>query len=186
MKKNWLILLLLLATSFSYADVVWNGEEGRISIIYKIVDPLLVEVETPKRLIVSATQKEFTYSKMTETKQPLLVTVKSPYNTVDEILRKIYENVYLELQDNGVYTLRNDTTTKVITGKGYFIDAEGNATTETKTTYLVKQFANRVSGTGFSVTTNIDSDFVLPEGEVPMGVYKGTLRLNVWFGGSLN
>lgn len=186
MKKNWLILLLFLATSFSYADVVWNGEEGRISIIYKIVDPLLVEVETPKRLIVSATQKEFTYSKMTETKQPLLVTVKSPYNTVDDILRKIYENVYLELQDNGVYTLRNDTTTKVIAGKGYFIDTEVGATAETKTTQLVKQFANRVSGTNFSVTTNIDSDFVLPEGEVPMGVYKGTLYLNVWFGGSLN
>lgn len=183
MKKNLIFLLFLLASMFSYSDVKWNGEDGRIRIIYKIVDPLIVTVDTPKKMTVSANQKTFTYSGVTNDHKPLLVTVKSSYNKVDDILRKIYETVYFELPNDGKFTLTNQNTQKVIQGEGYFVD--GTIGRATKTKNLSKPFINTVNGTNFTATTHIDSEFTLPEGDVPMGVYTGTLKLNVWFGGSI-
>lgn len=185
MKRILILLSFLVVTVMSYSDVKWEGEDGRVTIIYKIVDPLIVEVEQPQRLVIGANQKKFTYSEASKKKKPLLVTVRSPYNQVDELLRKIYETVYFELGNRGEFKLVNEKTTKEINGQGYFIDNEGKATRDKKVTELSKPFANRVNGNGFSVTTGVDADFTLPEGEVPMGVYKGTLHLNVWFGGTL-
>ena len=185
MKRIFIVLSFLLITIISYSEVKWDGEDGRVTIIYKIVDPLIVEVEQPQKLVIGANQKKFTYSEASKRKKALLVTVKSPYNQVDELLRKIYETVYFKLDNNGEFKLTNEKTTKEISGKGYFIDNEAQATRDKKVTEISKPFANRVNGNGFSVTTGVDADFTLPEEEVPMGVYKGTLYLNVWFGGTL-
>lgn len=188
MRKIYILSLFLVLAIFSYSNnVTWTGDSGKITIIYKVVDPLIVTVEQPEKLTVSANQKTFTYSDMTKSKKPLLVTVKTTYNsgTVDDILRKIYEIVYFELEKTGKFELTNGTNPELITGQGYFIDSQANATKNTKLTAINKPFANNVGGDTFSTTTEIDVDFTLPDGEVPMGLYTGTLRLNVWFAGSL-
>lgn len=188
MRRIIVLSLFLVFGIISYSDVKWSGDSGKISIIYKIVDPLIVTVEEPEKLIVSANQKTFTYSKMSSKKAPLVVKVTSSYNqnTIDEILRKIYETVYFQLQNGGKFELKNGAEQKVITGNGYFVDSQVTATEGAKLTEISKPFSSTVSGNTFSTTTGIDVDFTLPDGDVPMGIYRGTLYLNVWFGGSLN
>lgn len=185
MKRIFIVLSFLLATIISYSEVKWEGEDGRLTIIYKIIDPLIVDVEQPQKLVIGSNKKNFTYSEVSKTRKPLLVTVKSSYNEIDELLRKIYETVYFELPNMGEFKLKNEKNNAEIIGKGYFIDNEVGANRSNQRTEISKPFSNRVNGATFSTTTNIDANFTLPEGEVPMGVYKGSLHLNVWFGGTL-
>lgn len=185
MKKIIILSIFFIISIISYSDVKWSGDSGKMSIIYKVVDPLIVKVDQPERIIVSQNQKTFTYSKMSSSKKVLAVNVTSSYNYVDEILREIYKTVYFELVNNGDFVLKQANTIEEIKGKGYFIDSENNATYTNKLTKIDKPFSSSVAGNIFSATTGIDADFTLPEGDVPMGVYTGTLKLNVWFGGTL-
>ena len=108
MKRIFIVLSFLLVTIISYSDVKWEGEDGRLTIIYKIIDPLIVDVEQPQKLVIGSNKKNFTYSEVSKTRKPLLVTVKSSYNEIDELLRKIYETVYFELPNMGEFKLKNE------------------------------------------------------------------------------
>lgn len=188
MKRIFIVLSFLLITIISYSDVKWEGEDGRVTIIYKIVDPIIVDVEQPQKLIVSANQKKFTYSEVNRDKKRINVRINAPYNqnhSIDSILRAIYEKVYLELQNDGKFELQNEKKSQnIIKGKGYFVDNEAKVMSKDKQTFYSKEFSNRVNGNKFYTTSQIDADFEMDE-NMPMGVYKGTLKLNVWFGGSI-
>ena len=190
MKKIVILSLFLIVSFFSYSDVIWNGEEQKISIIYKVVDPIIVQIENPpQKITVSSGQKNFTYSEMAKDKRMISVRVNAPYNqnNIDNLLRAIYERVYFSLQNNGSFELKSATDpTSIIQGNGYFVDPAAGIVATSKQTSYNQEFANSVGGTNFYTTTQIDADFTMPQENMPMGIYSGTLRLDVWFGGSLN
>lgn len=188
MKRLIILSLFLIINIFSYSNVIWDGENQKISIIYKIVDPIIVNVDIPERITVSSGQKNFTYSHMVKDKRMITVKVNAPYNPsmIDNVLRAIYERVYFSLQNNGEFDLKNSTEQAIIKGKGYFVDSNEGILATAKRTSYDKEFANNVSGTNFYTTTQIDADFTMGQENMPMGVYTGTLKLDVWFGGRLN
>lgn len=189
MKKILILLSFLLVTIISYSDVKWEGEDGRVTIIYKIVDPLIVDVEQPQKLVIGANQKKFTYSEASKDKKRVNVKVNAPYNqnhSIDNILRAIYAKVYFELQDKGEFNLTHTKNPEnIIKGQGYFVDKEAGISSNDKKTFYNKDFSNRVNGNKFYTTSQIDADFEMTKENMPMGVYSGTLKLNVWFGGSI-
>lgn len=190
MKKSIILSLFLLMAIFSYSMVTWEGDKNNVSIIYKIVDPVIVEVEKPQKIVVSSGQKNFTYSEMVKDRKRIGVKVNTPYNPtmIDDVLRAIYERVYFSLQDNGNFDLKNTTdptNVSIIKGKGYFVDQNSGVLAAEKRTFYDKEFANSVGGVGFYTTTEIDADFTMQQDNMPMGVYTGTLKLDVWFGGKL-
>lgn len=186
MKKILFIILLLLIGSISFGATNWDRTSiNPIVIIYKMVDPLVVNVEKPKKIYVPGSITKFKYSDYSEGKRKINVTVKTSYTgNIDNILRKIYERVYFELGSDGNFDLTHrDQMDKVIKGKGYFVDGM-DAPEGSKKTKYDKSFSSSLSGTSFQTTTQIDADFTKSE-DLPMGVYTGTLKLNVWFGGTI-
>ena len=186
MKKLLLIKLFLIIGSISFGVTNWDRTSiNPIVIIYKMVDPLVVTVEKPKKIYVPGHIRNFKYSDYSEGKKKIDVKVKTSYTgNIDNILRKIYERVYFELGNNGNFDLRHkDQMDKIIKGKGYFVD-EKYAPEGNKVTKYDKSFSSSLPGTSFQTTTQIDADFTKEE-NLPMGVYRGTLKLNVWFGGTI-
>lgn len=187
-KKKYLFFLILLLSTTIFGKTNWKSEDGRIRVIYKVLDPLIVTVEQPKRIIASTLDKKFTYSSKNGGEM-LRVKVYAPYNKdeVDNYLRKIYERVYFELENDGVFKLYNESGNPniFIDGKGFFVDTDAGITAGAKNTHYDKEFKSNVGNNAFTATTNIDAEFSLPQGEAPLGVYRGALILKVWFGGSI-
>ena len=181
-----IIVFFFIVFSFStFSQTYWKGENKKITIIYKVLDPLIIDIEPTERLYISKLDKNFKYSQKSTTRNGILVKVETPYNTssYDEILRKIYEKVYFQLENEGVFDLVHENNTMYkIKGSAYFVDEN----VKEKATEYSKEFASSVAGSSFNTTTRIDVDFSLPDTELPLGIYKGTLRLNVWFGGTIN
>lgn len=193
MKKILVILILLFVSVVSFGKTNWNGEDGRLRVIYKLLDPLIVKVEDPARIKANTLEKKFTYSSKNKGKR-IKVDVSAPYNnnSIDNFLREIYKYVYFELENSGEFNLtsidagvKENQNSGVIKGKGYFVDESNNIFGKDRTTYYSKEFSSRVSSSPFAATTEIDVDFTLPDQEIPMGVYKGSMILNVWFGGTI-
>lgn len=187
--KKMIFIFFMLISCFSYTQTHWKGEDSPLVILYKALDPLIVTVEQPDKIIIPASKGTYKYSLYSQSKKPLSVKVAAKYNenTVDNILRKVYERAYFRLRDNGNFELlHKEQKDKKIKGKGYFIDDEVQAT-ETKKLYEInKEFAGSVGHNKFSTTTQIDVDFIIDDtNNAPMGVYNGTLKLDVWFGGSI-
>lgn len=184
MMKKILLMLFLIISSLSYSATNWKPKHNKkIIVIYKVLDPLIVEVDKPQKIVVPATETTFKYSDYSSSKRKLDVKVKASYTgTVDRILAKIYERVYFKLENEGKFELTHTTEKdKKISGKGYFVDA-GIPETQKKTTHD-KEFITNLQGNTFSASTQIDAEFT-KEKDLPMGVYQGTLRLDVWFGGT--
>lgn len=188
LKKSYLLLLLIMVSVASLGETYWDGEKGKLRIMYKLLDPLIVTVEQPTKIKTNTLNREFTYSSKNNGHR-IKVNVRAPYNdgVIDNYLREIYKNVYFELEKQGEFDLNNTTKKDAlpIKGKGYFVDESSGVYAKDKKTFYTKEFSNRVSGNAFVSSTEIDVDFKLPDGEVPMGVYKGTLTLNVWFSGGI-
>lgn len=188
MRKKFILVIFFIFSLMAFSAVHWDGEEGRLRVMYKILDPLTVVVDKLNKIRTNTLDKEFTYSSKNNG-QKIKVTVSAPYNNsaIDDYLRKIYERVYFSLKNQGQFSLKNQTSSVVteIKGKGYFVDKEEGITEDKKEYSYSKPFSSRVSESPFLATTEIDVDFKLPQGEVPIGVYKGTLVLDVWFGGTI-
>lgn len=169
----------------AFAGTNWTGNDKKtITIVYKILEPLIVNIEKPEKIIARRNEKEFSYS--SKKGKPLLVTVEAPYNngTIDDILRKVYEKVYFKLEEEGNFYLENkEESSYRILAKGYFVDSN-IVNKNSKVTYYYKDFPSKVEGNSFYTTTGIDVDFYI-NNDIPLGVYEGTLKLNVWFGGSI-
>lgn len=187
--KIYQVMIFIIINQIVFSATYWKGEnQNKITVIYKILNPLVVEVDKPERLRVNRAEKEFKYSSKSEGKKRIKVTVEAPYNkgSIDDILRKIYERVYFRLDNDGRFELLHDTdSTAKIEGQGYFVDEE-ISTVGNRVTSFDKSFYNNVGGENFNATTEIDVDFKLPSEFIPLGVYRGILKLNVWFGGTIN
>lgn len=184
--KKIILLLLLIKNCFLFGDTFWSGEDKQgITVVFKVLDPLIVNVEKPSKLYISKLDKKFSYSEKSDTKKSLLVSVETPYENVDNILRRIYENVYFKLENNGVFKLSHESQKQFyIQGNGYFIDDQ-YISKDLKATEYSKPFSNTLNGNKFYTTTNIDVDFSILDENIPLGIYNGSLILNVWFGGSI-
>ena len=193
--KKIIFMFFILISSIGYSETSWEGNnyDKNLVVLYKVLDPIIVNVEQPQKINIPAVKGKYIYSNYSKNRKALQVKVETPFNKgmIDEILRKVYEKVYLKLQNSGDFDLnyinKKDKGTENITikGKGYFIDSSVSATEDTKTSYIEKQFANSVAGDKFSTTTEIDAEFTVDNDNIPMGVYKGTLKLDVWFGGTI-
>lgn len=185
--KKILFAIFILMTSISYCkESIWSvTSKNPIVIVYKVLDPLVVTVEQPEKIVVPAGVTTFKYSEYSKNKKKLNVRVKSSYTGhVDNILRKIYERVHFELQNGGMFDLIHEKEkSKKIIGKGYFVDG-GLAPEGEKKTYYNKEFSNNLVVDSFNASTQIDVEFN-KEATLPMGIYTGTLKLNVWFNGSI-
>ena len=189
--KKVLIGIYFLIISISYSDTFWSGNyyNDSLVILYKVLDPLIVQVDTPSRIKLPALDGVYKYSEKSDTQKPLRVVVKADYTKerIDDILRKVYEKVHFKLQDSGEFYLKNDNNPdKKIKGNGYFIDKEVGATAVNKMNEIDKEFAGSVGSEKFSAETEIDVDFTVSDGKnLPRGIYTGTLKLDVWFYGSI-
>lgn len=193
--KKIIFMFFILISSIGYSETSWEGNnyDKNLVVLYKVLDPIIVNVEQPQKINIPAVKGKYIYSNYSKNRKALQVKVETPFNKgmIDEILRKVYEKVYLKLQNSGDFDLnyinKKDKGTENITikGKGYFIDSSVSATEDTKTSYIEKQFANSVAGDKFSTTTEVDAEFTVDNDNIPMGVYKGTLKLDVWFGGTI-
>lgn len=188
MKRNIRFILFLFITSLCFGKTVWHGEDGRLNIMYKILDPLIVKVEKPNKIVTNTLNREFTYSSKNGGRK-IRVEVAAPYeqSKIDNYLREIYKYVYFELESQGKFKLtdKSKVNSVIIEGEGYFIDENERIYAKDKRTFYSKEFANRLTGNAFTSVTDIDVNFKLPEGDVPMGSYTGTLTLNVWFSGGI-
>lgn len=189
MKKIFFVFFILLK-SLSYCADTWHGSgkpDNILVVLYKVLDPLIVEVEQPERIVIPASNGSYRYSNYSKSRRPLTVKVSAKYNKdkVDDILRKIYERVYFKLDNNGDFELTNKKYgDKKIKGKGYFIDSEAKATETNKLSEIDKEFSGSVGAEKFNATTQVDADFIINDiTNTPMGEYQGTLMLDVWFGG---
>lgn len=189
--KRILVGIYFLLVSISYSDTHWSGNyhNENLVILYKVLDPLIVTIDAPQKIILPAVKGTYRYSEKSKSQRPLRVVVKADYtkSQVDNILRKVYEKVYFRLQGNGDFDLVNrDEMSKKIQGKGYFIDSESGATVNNKLSEINKSFAGSVGAEKFSAETEIDADFIINDpANVPMGLYTGTLKLDVWFQGTI-
>lgn len=193
--KKIIFMFFILISSIGYSKTYWDGKDydKSLVVLYKVLDPLIVKVDEPKRIIIPAKKNTYKYSEYSEDHRKLKVDVSTSYNQneIDDILRKVYENVYFKLQNNGEFELNrvkkeNEKAENiVIKGKGYFVDNSASAIEQDKKTQITKPFSSNVAGNKFSATTEIDAEFTVDNDNIPMGVYKGTLKLDVWFGGSI-
>jgi|GEM_PF-6373799 len=118
--KKLLKLFLLCCMSILSYSATWkfegglNGDEG-LMLIYKTLPPLIIEVDSPETMRVSKNIGEFTYSKVTNLKRPLNVSIKVSFNNDiiennnavnKEIVRTIYDTTKLSFKDNGRFYLR--------------------------------------------------------------------------------
>lgn len=191
-KKIWLVLFLIIISINSFGKTIWNGEDGKLRIIYKLLDPLIVKVEDPVKIRANTLEKSFTYSSKNGGNR-IKVDVSAPYDSIDNFLREIYKYVYFELENDGNFELtlldskiKNNQTTEPIKAKGYFVDESNGILAKDKKSFYHKEFSSRVASSPFTSSTQIDVDFTLPEQELPMGTYRGSMILNVWFGGTIN
>lgn len=184
-KKIYIFLFFTLVIN-AFAGTNWSGDRKKISIIYKILDPLRVTVTTPEKIVATRMDKSFSYSEKSSDKKALKVTVEAPYESgmLDNVLSKIYENVYFNLKNKGEFDLTLENTEEKIEARAYFVDEPYISKLEKKT-YYTKEFSKTINGNSFNTTTNIDVDFLLPNSSLPIGVYRGTLGLEVWFGGTI-
>lgn len=193
--KKAIFFLFILISSIGYSKTTWNGinYDKNLVVLYKALDPLIVKVDEPKRIIIPAKRNTYKYSEYSSDHRKLKVDVSTSYNKdqIDDILRKVYENVYFKLQNDGNFDLthvkkENEKVENVtIKGKGYFVDNSVSATDKEKKSEITKPFSSSVVGNKFSTTTEIDAEFTVDNDNIPMGVYTGTLKLDVWFGGSV-
>ena len=176
MKFYRIILSFILITTCVYPITKINYAK-QLVVLYNVLDPLIVEVDPPEKMVVRSGREKFRYSQITPSKKPLNVKVEAPYKDRDLILDTIYGTATLELLDNGKFDLKKiDDPSKVINGKGFFSEI-GENTSKMKLDLFKSTVANK-----YQAFTKIDAIFNENQEEMLMGRYKGVMILNVTYG----
>ena len=176
MKKK-IMYLFLAVYALSYTATNFNIT-NQLVVIYKVLDPLTVVVDTPEKMIVKHGKQSFLYSEVVTSQKPLEVRVQAPYNERDEILDRIYGTATLELRNNGRFTLtETSNATEKIEGKGFFPSAGEGSSKVVLPLYSGSTPANR-----YDARINLDARFNEENKEMLIGVYKGVLFLDVIYG----
>lgn len=160
----------------TYSITIFNTAH-HVVVIYKILDPLAVTVDSTEKLIVSAASKEpFLYSKSSSNRKPINIKIERPFNNRDSILDAIFSEATLELQNQGEFELSEiKDKTKKIGAKGFFSD---NNTHKITIPLTFGGDANKYQG-----NTNLDVEFNGKRETIELGTYKGVLKVDVMYGG---
>lgn len=176
MKFYKIILIFMLLVTYLYPVTKINYAK-QLVILYKVLDPLTVEVDTPEKMTVKSGREKFKYSEVTSSKKPLNVKVEAPYKERDLILDTIYGTATLELLNNGRFELKSiEDQNKVVKGRGFFSEV-GENTSKMKLELFNSNVANK-----YQASTKIDAIFNEDQDEMLMGTYKGVMILNVTYG----
>lgn len=175
MKKIKILLILVLLSIYSYSATKINFSK-QLVVIYKVLDPLSVRVDTPEKMTVRKGNETFRYSQVVQSRTPLNVQISAPYNSRDEILDEIYGTAKLELRNRGEFELKElQNPNFKIKGKGFFGSAEDE--------YQINlPLYNATTPNMYQASAQIDAIFNSDKEEMLMGTYKGVLILDVTYG----
>lgn len=175
MRKEKIFIIFILMSIYTYSATNFNFNKQLI-VIYKVLDPLSVIVDTPEKMIVKKGTQSFKYSEVTSS-GPLNIKIEAPYNTRDKILDKIYGTATLELQNAGIFELIETTNPNLkIDGQGFF-------PTEGESSYrLSLPLDHATIPNTYQAATTVDAIFNKNNKVMLMGKYKGVLILDVTYG----
>lgn len=176
MKFYKFIVIFVLLVNYVYPITKLNYAK-QLVVLYKVLDPLTVEVDIPEKMTVKSGHEKFKYSEVISSRKPLNVKVEAPYKDRDLILDTIYGTATLELQNNGRFDLKNTKDPNiVIEGRGFFPEV-GENVSKMKLELFNSNVANK-----YQAFTKIDAVFNESQNEMLMGTYKGVMILSVTYG----
>lgn len=202
-KKVILIYFMVIKIIFSATEWNFSGINGNgsITILYKTLPPLVVEVDEPELMRIKRGKDSFKYSDVSRSKKPLNVNIEIQFNNgiIDnngsnkDIISTIYDTVKLELLNNGEITLLQDNLSGVprnndslgIKGEVYFTNISG---IELENKYiLIKKLGESIKN-GLLTTNDIyiDAEFNKEKNEILSGQYSGKIIMSVEFIGKGN
>ena len=122
MKRIILYIFIGFITSINLFSTKWeygglDGEAG-ITLLYKTLPPLIVDIEKTEILKVAKTNQSFKYSEVSDKRAPLNVNIEVSFNNEiinnngvnKEIVRTIYNEVELSFEENGIFFLIENNT----------------------------------------------------------------------------
>lgn len=175
--KKLVVGSIFLVLSFSTFSVTTFNFTNQLVVIYKVLNPLIVEVEQTEKMQVPSSADTFRYSETVASRKKIGITVKAPYNERDLILDKIYGTAKLELENNGEFELVEiKDSEKRIGGRGFFI-SEGKESSS-----LILPLFNASVQNRYEQRAELDAIFNEKKEKMLMGTYKGVLKLNVTYG----
>lgn len=200
-KKIFIFILGIILNISIFSSSDWqftsgiNGDGG-LTIVYKTLPPLKVEVDSPEPMRIASGNQSFTYTSSNSSGKPLSVKIEIKFNngiidndTINKtIVTTIYNKVKLSFENNGDFSLIKDGKPEdKIAGKIYFSTAEGVKIGEE----LMKPFNQTIQNGTLKVDTvyinanfNEDNKMITPKlDKLTEGSpdYSGTARLNVEF-----
>ncbi|WP_130891793.1 hypothetical protein [Fusobacterium ulcerans] len=200
-KKIFIFLLGIILNISIFSSSDWqftsgiNGDGG-LTIVYKTLPPLKVEVDSPEPMRIASGNQAFTYTNSNSSGKPLSVKIEIKFNNgiIDNdainktIVTTIYNKVKLSFENNGEFSLIKDGKPEdKIAGKIYFSTAEGVKISEE----LMKPFNQTIQSGTLKVDTvyinanfNEDNKMITPKLDKlteDSPDYSGTARLNVEF-----
>ncbi|WP_448820824.1 hypothetical protein [Cetobacterium sp.] len=174
MRKKGIFLLGLCFFQSIYSITMINFSK-QLVVIYKVLNPLTVTVDTPEKMVVKAGNQSFKYSDSVASKKKIGIKVEAPYYKRDEILDLVYATATLKMQDNGNFYLTSADGTK-IKGRGYFPSVGEKAVIQTLPLYTTT-----VNGK-YEARTEVDAVFNEDNSEMKLGEYSGVLKIDVTYG----
>lgn len=189
MEKIKIIFVFIMVFFCSYSKTKINFAE-QLTVIYKNLEPLGVNVTPPGRLIVKADKGEFRYSETVADRQPLDVTVTVPFKVIsgakDPIRDSLFRSINLKLSGNlpdsggvgGRFSLESPgvdgNPPSSMEARGFFVD-NSQSIYDAPLTFVT-------SSTEYTGRAKIDVLFNTEKNPKLMkGVYKGVLILEATY-----
>lgn len=174
--KRLIASMFIISSLYTFSITTFNFN-NQLVVIYKVLNPLVVEVTQTEKMQIRSSQDTFKYSDVIPSKKKIGVTVKAPYNERDLILDKIYGTARLELENRGEFELTDTKDPqKKIDGRGFFPSVGEDA-------YMITlPLFNATVQNRYEESTEIDAFFNEKKNTMLMGTYKGVLKLNVTYG----
>ena len=174
MRKRIIFLLALYFWQNVYSITKINFSK-QLVVIYKVLNPLKVTVETPEKMTVRSGNQIFKYSDVVASRKKIGIKVEAPYHARDEILDKVYGTATLTMQNSGNFDLIEKNGTK-IKGRGFF-SSGGNQDVK----QVLPLYTSTSSGK-YEARTEIDAIFNEDQTTMKLGEYRGVLKIDVTYG----
>lgn len=174
MKKIMFFLIGICIWKNLYSTTRMNFSK-QLVVIYKVLNPLSVTVETPEKMTVKSGDQVFKYSEVTPSKKRVTIKVEAPYHERDAILDRVYGTAKLKMQNNGNIELVSKNGNK-IKGRGFFPLGSEQAIEQ-----ILPLYTTSSSGK-YEARTEVDAIFNEERSTMKLGEYSGVLTIDVTYG----
>ena len=174
MKKCIIFLFGLCFFQNIYSITMINFSK-QLVVIYKVLNPLTVTVDTPEKMVVKSGRQSFKYSDSIVSQKKIQIKVEAPYYDRDEILDQVYATATLRMQNDGKFDLVGKDGSK-IKGRGFFPSISEYATVK-----VLPLYTTTINGK-YEARTEIDAVFNEDNSEMKLGEYSGVLTIDVTYG----